>query len=402
MLGEALGSTRTFFLGLFVLVATLVLSQGGIAGRIWNVAQQHGGGPRTVVPIDTLQAHTRRDEANAQVDGIPKGANIAAQSIKLHHPPQQPLPTQPADTQAATLPGGIQKIVHQTWKSKTLYPNQAKWRNNCQKLNPDWEFRIYTDDENRNLIATHYPWFLETFDSYPKMINRIDAIRIFYIAHYGGVYMDLDYTCLRPFAPILSGSTVVLAEDEPSDRQGKMRNVMNRREGLLGIGNSFMAGARNNTLFARATHRLQEVRHKVRDETGNLAGVWFIRELVEEFKAPVDRLAEEHVKILPMSMISPMHWVKGRDHNQAALVCTEFKDLEKCRQRFPNATTLSFWTGTWQNSGPRDNPSTKLSVDRSKQVLLGLRKVGDTSSKSLHELEAAANYTGPSGEIKIF
>ena len=102
-----------------------MLSQGGIAGRIWNVTQQHGGGPRTVVPIDTLQAHTRRDEANAQVDGIPKGANIAAQSIKLHHPPQQPLPTQPADTQAATLPGGIQKIVHQTWKSKTLYPNQV-------------------------------------------------------------------------------------------------------------------------------------------------------------------------------------------------------------------------------------------------------------------------------------
>ena len=65
------------------------------------------------------------------------------------------------------------------------------------RLNPGWEFRIYNDTENRKLLEEFYPWFLETYDSYPKIINKVDAIRIFYLAKYGGIYMDLDYTCPR-------------------------------------------------------------------------------------------------------------------------------------------------------------------------------------------------------------
>lgn len=37
-----------------------------------------------------------------------------------------------------------------------------------------------------------YPWFLETFDTYRFPIQRADAIRYFILAHYGGVYIDLD------------------------------------------------------------------------------------------------------------------------------------------------------------------------------------------------------------------
>lgn len=211
---------------------------------------------------------------------------------------------------------------------------------------------------------------------------------------------DLDYTCLRPFDDILTGASVVVAEDELPHRQGKIKNILTKRENLLGIGNSFLAAAKGSAVFERATHRLQEVRNKVRDETGNLAGVWFIRELIEEYRP--DKFEQEKIRIMPLRTITPMHWVEVRHHNDAAKMCTEFVDLDKCRRRFPNATTVSFWTGTWQVTGPHSNPSTKLSADRSKQILLGLRKEGDRSTKTLRELEAAANYTGPSGDIRIF
>lgn len=74
------------------------------------------------------------------------------------------------------------------------YPNQRKWREKCQHVNPDWEFRLYNDSENRALLEEHFPWFLPTYDNYPNTINRVDAIRIFYLAKFGGIYMDLDYT----------------------------------------------------------------------------------------------------------------------------------------------------------------------------------------------------------------
>jgi hypothetical protein len=67
------------------------------------------------------------------------------------------------------------------------------------------------------------------------------------------------------------------------------------------------------------------------------------------------------------------------------------------------ATTISFWTGTWQSKpdGKSKETASRLSVDRRMQVVLGLRQTGDESNRSLTELEAASNYTGPSGVIKL-
>lgn len=52
--------------------------------------------------------------------------------------------------------------------------------------------QLWTDDKSREFIATEYPWFLETFDSYPYPIMRADSIRYFVLAHYGGIYVDMD------------------------------------------------------------------------------------------------------------------------------------------------------------------------------------------------------------------
>ena len=52
--------------------------------------------------------------------------------------------------------------------------------------------QLWTDAKSRDLIATEYPWFLNTFDNYTQPIQRADAIRYFVLAHFGGIYIDLD------------------------------------------------------------------------------------------------------------------------------------------------------------------------------------------------------------------
>lgn len=42
------------------------------------------------------------------------------------------------------------------------------------------------------LLKHRYPWFLEDWDGYEFPIQRADAIRYFILAHYGGIYIDLD------------------------------------------------------------------------------------------------------------------------------------------------------------------------------------------------------------------
>lgn len=51
-------------------------------------------------------------------------------------------------------------------------------------------------------IKTHYPWFLNTYNSYPYAIQRADAIRYFHLFHYGGIYVDLDISCAKDFNQI--------------------------------------------------------------------------------------------------------------------------------------------------------------------------------------------------------
>jgi len=88
----------------------------------------------------------------------------------------------------------VPKIVHQTWKTKDVptawQPYQQAWLRFCEEYH--YEYKLWTDEDNRNLIQTDFPWFLEKFDSYPHGIQRADAVRYFIGYKYGGVYSDLD------------------------------------------------------------------------------------------------------------------------------------------------------------------------------------------------------------------
>ncbi|VEU22713.1 DEKNAAC103775 [Brettanomyces naardenensis] len=57
---------------------------------------------------------------------------------------------------------------------------------------------------SREFIAKQYPWFLNTWDKYKFPIERADAIRYFALAHFGGIYIDLDDGCRRRLDPLLT------------------------------------------------------------------------------------------------------------------------------------------------------------------------------------------------------
>lgn len=53
-------------------------------------------------------------------------------------------------------------------------------------MHPTWEYRLWTDEANRELVREHYPWLLETYDSFPENIMRADTARVLYLHKYGG------------------------------------------------------------------------------------------------------------------------------------------------------------------------------------------------------------------------
>ena len=64
-----------------------------------------------------------------------------------------------------------------------------------ESSSPTSKFPREAQQRVHQLITHRYPWFLETWDNYPFNIERADAIRYFVLAHYGGVYIDLDDVC---------------------------------------------------------------------------------------------------------------------------------------------------------------------------------------------------------------
>lgn len=93
----------------------------------------------------------------------------------------------------------IPKIIHQTWKSlKVPY----KWRpfvTKVKNLNPEWEYKLWTDQDNDVFVKNEYPDFYPIFKNFPKEIMRADVIRYLIMYKIGGVYLDLDYEVLKPF-----------------------------------------------------------------------------------------------------------------------------------------------------------------------------------------------------------
>ena len=104
--------------------------------------------------------------------------------------------------------GIIPRIIHQSWKSKTLSPRFKLWYDSWDRCFPGWEHRLWTDEDNRKLIKDVYPWFLGTYDGYKNPIQRADAVRYFYLHHYGGIYADLDAECNKPFPHLLNYSLI--------------------------------------------------------------------------------------------------------------------------------------------------------------------------------------------------
>ncbi|MCJ1341103.1 hypothetical protein MMC09_006399 [Bachmanniomyces sp. S44760] len=116
------------------------------------------------------------------------------------HRGELPAPNSPLFDHPRLIP----KILHQTYKNESIPERWKEPHQQCQNLHAeDYEYKLWTDETAREFIANEYPWFIETYDNYKFPIQRADTIRYFVLAHFGGVYLDLDDGCNRRLDPLL-------------------------------------------------------------------------------------------------------------------------------------------------------------------------------------------------------
>ncbi len=108
----------------------------------------------------------------------------------------------------------IPRIIHQSWKNRSLPSQYEGYVNGWKELHPQWEYRLWTDDDNQRLVEQHYSWLLPVYLNYPLAIQRADMARVLYLHRFGGVYADIDFECLRSFEDFAEEPHVVLGREK--------------------------------------------------------------------------------------------------------------------------------------------------------------------------------------------
>ena len=143
---------------------------------IWSVALlfltavlvYKGGPPLTILRQSSVPSHSNS----------PGPARQIAASVLLERPP-------PEDVTS------IPKLFHQSWSSTELPAKFQAWSMSCRTLHPNWEWVLWTDEDNLNLVRKYFPWLEESYLAMPGEIYRADLARSLYMYIYGGL--------VRPF-----------------------------------------------------------------------------------------------------------------------------------------------------------------------------------------------------------
>jgi len=134
-------------------------------------------------------------------------------------------------------------------------------RNSCITMHPDWQNHYFwTDDNADGFFEANYPWFLDTWNSYPSIVQRADALRYFVLHKFGGVFLDMDLFCLKPLNPLISYLESVTPHQHKRPAQGGMyilaesghaHMLLAPKANPVGVSNGFIIASKGHPLISQ-------------------------------------------------------------------------------------------------------------------------------------------------------
>ncbi len=89
----------------------------------------------------------------------------------------------------------IPKKIHQTWFSGPVPAGYHAWQRSWQEHHPQWEYKLWTLDDVRALDLRAR----DVFEHATSIATKADIARYEILYHEGGLYVDMDMECLKPF-----------------------------------------------------------------------------------------------------------------------------------------------------------------------------------------------------------
>ncbi|KAL1897801.1 hypothetical protein Cpir12675_002144 [Ceratocystis pirilliformis] len=287
--------------------------------------------------------------------------------------------------------GTVPKIFHQSWIDSNLPIKFQQWSENCRRVHHDYEWVLWTNEDNKNLVKKHFPWLLEAYISLPSEIYRSDLARNLYMYIFGGVYADLDTECLRSsnviFAnystPYDTAAHVAVSEDVSPNRMAFFGRMGTDKQFEHSIPNAWMASTPSHPFFLiplesvlNRFNRAENWTDLPEDVTGPVA----LRQAILKYRKhyawqnspeALEQHMERHilagpykkspdlehtVQLLHHNVIYPFSW--GPDNYDVSKTCWVLQDTynsENCKKALQveskGSVSITYWSHTHSPTG---------------------------------------------------
>ena len=101
----------------------------------------------------------------------------------------------------------IPKVIYQTWHSpiKKLNKSIKKDLLILRKLNPDYEYQYFVDDDIESFVNENFPGEIsECFNKLNLMVGKVDLWRYLILFKNGGIYLDIDARTNSSFSKLIN------------------------------------------------------------------------------------------------------------------------------------------------------------------------------------------------------
>ncbi|KAB5585567.1 glycosyltransferase family 32 protein [Coniochaeta sp. 2T2.1] len=196
----------------------------------------------------------------------------------------------------------IPKLIHQSWKTTQLPAKFEQWSRTCREKHPDWEWVLWTDEDNLELVRRYFPWLVDTYVSLPGDIYRVDLARNLYMYLFGGVYLDLDTECLQPVSSALSSVNVPITDStsptstNPPRQAAVFGRMGSNTSSPHSIPNAWMASTPGHPFFLAP---LVSARAEIAKSRNLLQRPWYDYPSAEEMTGPTP-CAKEFYRTKPL------------------------------------------------------------------------------------------------------
>lgn len=174
-------------------------------------------------------------------------------------------------------------VLHRTLLWDTEIPKHL--RRTCaavEALNPEFQVRMWNNDDVRALLAENDRDYLAVYDGYERDIQRADFARYVILYFCGGLYLDLDIRAVRPIHRLLKakeeeGFSCILCEEtrlKPEYREAtksfpirESLPVGERAECEFRVSNYFMVARKGDRTLKRILELcVERAGHPVRED----------------------------------------------------------------------------------------------------------------------------------------